>query len=212
MSARDPETGQFVSGGQAASYRDLDPQHYRGTFRDNDIGTNQAYSLADIASLEPAGGIDRTEEAELVALHIHQARAELDEATLGTAPDAVRAGFEISRDGDIGPLTQFRTEVDLSNQAFEGDAPTSALSRQIATEDPDVHWFTMLRADATGNGRTTPRHGPEHINFRLLAGEGPVYRRSDEMHIHGRVNAVELQDNWVADLMFTAYWHVRDRQ
>lgn len=214
MAGRDPETGQFVSGGGRsgdASYRDFDSVHYRGTFRDNGAGNNAAYSMQSIAQIEPAGGLDRQEEAELVALHIHEARTEIDEATLTTAPEGLRSGFELSRDEDIGALTQFRTQVDLANNASEGDAPGSPLSRQVQLSDPDILWFALGRVDATGNGRTTYAHGEEHINYRALLGGGPVFRgASDELHLHGRLNNVDNESNWVSDIQFTTFWHVRD--
>jgi hypothetical protein len=215
MAHRDPETGQFVSGGGAMhgqQYHDFTWQHYRGTFRDNDTGPNARYSLADIAVLEPAGGLDRNVEAELVALLVHNVRAEIDEAEV-TDGDGIRAGFELSRDGDLGPLGGYRTEVDLSDNAFEDDtySPTdAALSRQIITEDPDVLWFTMIRGEAGGGGRVNATHGPEHTHYRRDFGEGPLFRRGDELHLHGRQNSVARASNWVADIQFTACWDVHE--
>lgn len=221
LSARDPQTGQFVSvdsGGNVPGYdgSQLEVLHYRGTFRDNGIGNNDAYTLQDIAELEPAGGIGRSESAELLGLHVHEARAEVDQlGSPGTDGEAVRAGFEISRDEDPSALTQNRVQVDLSGNAFEGDSPSSnVLSRQVEVDDQDLLWFTLGRAERVADstpditGTHLYSHGPEHINFRDLAAVGPVFEASDDLHIHGRVNAVDLTNNWVADLLFTTVWKV----
>lgn len=190
--------------------------HYRGTFRDNGLGANEAYSLQDVAEVDL--GLGRDEEAELVALLVHECRAEIDEVgAWGNNGEALRAGFELSRDEDIGVLTQNRTEVDLSNNAFEGDTPTNTLSRQIALDDPDILWFTLgrvqLTADSTGEitGIDQYTHGPEHVLYRDYFGAGPVFLASDDIHLHGRVNAISRDSNWVADLMFSAYFDVRPR-
>lgn len=200
-------------GGQAGlDSSGLETQTYRGTFRDNGIGSNEAYSLQDVADLEPAGGISRTEEAELMALVIHHARTEWDQAVT-TQAAGLRSGFELSRDDDIGPLTQQRTEVDLSNNAYEGDTPSSALSRQVVDTDPDVLWFALMKAEVGANaekGGKTFVDG-QVLPFRQWFGEGPIFDSSDDLHLHGRVNVINREVNWVSDIMFTAYWDVRDR-
>lgn len=212
VSARDPETGQFVSGGgvSGVQYRDHEIQAVRATFRDNGAGSNSAYSLQDVVEVEiPADR--RREEAELVALLVHNARSEIDEAEV-TDGDGVRAGFEISRDEDIGPLTQFRTEVDLANNASEGDDPGTPLSRQAILDDMDVLWFTMLRGEAGGGGRVNARGGPWYLNYRELTGGGPVFSGGDSLHVHGRQNSIARASNWVADIQFTAVWSVTERE
>lgn len=183
----------------------METQTYRGTFRDNGIGTDEAYTLQDVADLEPAGGLARTEEAELMVLVIHHMRVELDQAVT-TQDQGIRAGFELSRDEDPGPITQNRTEVDLSNNAFEGDAPSTALSRQIAATNPDVLWFVLGKC--TNRQPTMPSAFNTVLPFREWFGMGPVFNASDELHLHGRVNAINREVNWVADIQFTAYWEV----
>jgi hypothetical protein len=190
--------------------------HYRGTFRDNGHGANEATTIEDVAEVDL--GLGRDEEAELVALLIHEARTEIDQVgAWGNNGEALRAGFELSRDEDVGVLTQNRTEVDLSNNSFEGDAPTNALSRQIALDDPDILWFSLgrcqLTADSTGEitGIDQYTHGPEHILYRDYFGSGPVFLSSDDLHLHGRVNSVSRDSNWVADIMYSAYFDVRPR-
>lgn len=198
-------------GGQDGIDRgNMETQVYRGTFRDNGIGANDSYTLQDVADLEPAGGIDRTEEAELAVLVIHHARTEWDQAVT-TQAAGLRSGFELSRDEDPGPITQNRTQVDLSNNAFEGDAPTDALSRQVSTTDPDVLWFALMKAEVGANAEKGGKTFVDNavIPFREWFGEGPVFRSSDELHLHGRVNVINREVNWVSDIMFTAYWDVR---
>jgi len=201
-----------VSRGVSDEYRDYDWTHYRGTFRANSADPNDTATIQDVAELAPAGGIDRREEAELVALMVHHVHAETDPTTLATAPDGGRLGFELSRDEDPGPLTQFRTEVDLQFNAREGnDLGTNVLSRQTWENNPDVIWYVLGRWDSTGNGRQNFRHGPEHIFYRDVSGTGPVFTSGDDLHIHGRVNLVNAEDNFVGDLQFTAVWDVRER-
>lgn len=186
----------------------METQTYRGTFRDNGIGANEAYTLQDVADLEAAGGLSRTEEAELMVLVIHQMRVEWDQAVT-TQAAGLRAGFELSRDEDPGPLTQNRTEVDLSNNAFEGDAPTNALSRQVVATNPDVLWFALGKAEVGANAEKFTQHvHGQVVPFRQWFGEGPMFNASDELHLHGRVNAINREVNWVADIQFTAYWEV----
>lgn len=211
MSSRDPETGQFTSGATAVEYRDHEVQHVRATFRDNGIGSNDAYSLQDVVEVEPPAD-RRKEEAELVALLIHNVRAEID-ALPGSNADGLRAGWEISRDEDIGPLTQFRNEVDLQQNAFEttGQGPQAALSRQIVLDDMDPLWFALLRTDGYPSSRDNQRAGPFYIDYRKLTGGGPVFSGGDSVHFHGRVNAVGLDVNWVSDIQTSLVWSVTDR-
>lgn len=193
----------------AAEYRDHEFQHVRGTFRDNDAGGNTAYSLQDVIEVDiPADR--RREEAELVSLLVHNVRVEIDEAEV-TDGDGVRAGFEISRDEDLGPLTHNRTEVDLANNAYEGGSPGTPLSRQAVLDDHDVLWFALLRGEGGGGGRVNARGGPWYLNYRELTGGGPVFSGGDSLHVHGRTNSVSRASNWVADIQFSAVWDVHER-
>lgn len=190
----------------------LESQHLRATFRDNGIGANEAYTLQDVADLEPAGGIGRTEQAELLLLVVHIQRVEWDQAVT-TQAAGVRAGFEVSRDEDPGPLTQNRTEVDLSNNAFEGDAPTDALSRQSGGTDPDVLYFAMCKAETGANAEKFTQYVENAQRpFREWFGQGPIFLASDEVHVHGRVNVINREVNWVAEIDMTMYWEVSDRE
>jgi len=191
----------------------MESQHARLTFRDNDIGANGQYTLHNLGELEPAGGISRTEEAELVVLVIHGMRVEWDQAVT-TQAAGLRAGFEISRDDQPGPLTEQRTVVYLSNIAYNGDAPgAAALSRQAITSDPDVLWFGMGKGEAGANAEKFQAYFQNHIRpFRDWFGEGPVFLGSDELNVHSRVNVINREVNWVADIQFSAYWEVRDKQ
>lgn len=203
-------------GGSSGIDSGLLSTHYRGTFRDNDHGPNEATTVLDVADLDL--GIGRDEQAELVALLVHECRTEIDQVgAWGNNGEALRAGFELSRSEDVGPLTQQRTEVDLSNNAYEGDAPTSALSRQIFVDDPDVLWFAhgrcQLTADSGGEvtGIDQFTTGHEHILYRDWFGQGPMFLSSDDLHLHGRVNSISRDSNWVADVMFSAYWDIMER-
>lgn len=213
MASRDPQTGQFVSGsGTATNYRDHQGQHVRATFRDNGLPADGKMSIADIVEVTPPGD-RRQEEAELVALHVHNLRTEIDEAEV-TDGDGIRAGFEISRDEDIGSLTQYRTERDLSNNTLESDTVSnaaSALSRQTIQTDNDQLWFALLRGEAGGGGRVNARGGPWYIDFRRTFGSGPIFTGGDAIHVHGRVNSIARASNWVTDVQFSLYWAVRDR-
>ena len=186
--------------------------HVRATFRDNGLPADGKMSIADIVEVDPPGD-RRTEESELVLLHVHNLRTEIDESQVADG-DAIRAGFEISRDEDIGSLTQYRTERDLSNNTLESDSISnagSALSRQTIQEDNDQLFFALLRGEAGGGGRVNARGGPWKYDFRRSLGSGPVFSGGDSLHVHGRVNSIARDANWVCDIQFSAYWAVRER-
>lgn len=213
LPGRDPSTGQFVSGGGGAyGYRDHEVQHVRATARDNDAGGNSAYTIEDVVEIDPPGD-RREEEAELVALNVHNVRAEIDEAENDSSSgNAIRAGWEISRDEDIGVLTQFRNEVDLSGNAIEGDPAGSPLSRQIVLDDMDPLWFTLLRGQISASGSPwNAALGPWYINYRALTGGGPKFSGGDSVHFHARQNSIGRTENWVSDISATLVWSVTDR-
>lgn len=186
----------------------------RATFRDNGAGANSAYTIQDVVELDPPAD-RREEEAELVALHVHNLRTEIDE-TINASADAddIRAGWEISRDEDVGPLTQFRQEVDLSGNAAEGvTAGGSPLSRQIVLDDADPLWFALLRGHfaAAEESKWIAHGGPWYINYRRLTGGGPIFSGGDSVHFHARQNSIARGENWVSDIQATLIWEVRDR-
>ena len=201
-----------VSRGGGNRYRDHEAIHVRSTFRDNGLPSDGKMSIADVVEVDPPGD-RREEESELVALLVHNLRTEIDEAEV-TDGDAVRAGFEISRDEDIGSLTQYRTERDLSQNTLESDSISnagSALSRQTIQDDMDQLWFALLRGEAGGGGRVNARGGPWYVDYRDMLGGGPVFSGGDSLHVHGRVNSIARASNWVTDIQFTTYWQVTDR-
>ena len=217
LSARDPNTGQFVSGGNAPAglaYRDHEIQHVRATARDNNTGPNTAYTIQSVVEVDPPAD-RRQEEAELVALLVHNIRAEIDEAeNTGDNGDAIRGGWEISRDEDIGALTQNRIEVNLEDHASEGNSPTpNALSRQIVLEDMDILWFAILRGQLSASGGPwNAEGGPWYIDYRSLLGGGPKFSGGDSVHFHVRQNSISREENWVTDMSASLVWHVTDRE
>lgn len=212
VSARDPETGQFVSGvGGGTIYRDHEVQHIRATARDNGSGPNAATSIEDVVEVDPPAD-RRQEEAEVVALNVHYIRAEIDIEEAIASGEGIRAGWEISRDEDLGPLTQFRNEVDISDNAVEGDdLSAQALSRQFIDDSNDVLWFSHVRGSAGGAGRVNALGGPYYIDYRRMLGGGPVFTGGDTLHFHTRWNRVQNEENFVTDIGCSVYWDVRDR-
>lgn len=157
----------------------------------------------------------RQEEAELKHLNVHVLRAEIDEAENdGSSGDAIRIGFELSRNEDLGALTQNRVEVDLSANSYEGQDPGvgSPLSRQVVLDDSDVLWFGLLRGQISATGSPwNANRGPWYLNYDEMTGGGPIFSGGDSLHLHGRQNSISRNENWVGDISFTAVWEVRDR-
>jgi len=193
---------------------EMEVQSFRATLRNNTAGVQDATTVQDVLEMEPAGGIKRTERAELLALVVHVARAEVD--STGDSNMGIRGGWELSRDEDPEVLTQNRTQVDLSGNAYEGDDPGGdVLSRQVVSTNPDLLWATMLRADTTSNsnGTTsqTPAADPETVlKYKDWFGNGPFFQASDEIHLHGRYNVIDYSGNFVNDIIASLYWKVED--
>lgn len=206
--------------GSISEYRDVEVQSWRGTHRvqANDAGNN-AYTQPAVFEFQPANGIHRDEEAELVGYRLFYVRTEIDQNVASTTGNgALRGGWELSLDDDPILSSQDRTTVEFSAEDKSGSNPeggADTLSRQVVSDDPNTLGFWHLKAEGGDTGGYLDNQafaGSMEMNFREYFGAGPVLLDRDEIYLHSRHNAVEMGLNCLTEISGVMYWDVRDRQ
>lgn len=194
MAVRDPETGQFVTGGNTGD--DIVQEWWGGTpgYDGAQIGA-QGEHVQYVQSLEPLDGLlDREQKAELLHLYINYwLNVEVDDAN----PDReIHAWYEIGSHNEMsvaGPLSADHLETNTAEFVENHDAATqyaNTTQPQGRSLDPDIWWVAQPHASATaddvnGAAATSGMHMMhQHIDFRELPRAPPVLFHNDEVNEH----------------------------
>lgn len=194
MSARDPETGQFVSGGGddpliADRYDELDVQTIESNFTLTNPQANGGAEYWERAhTFEPAEGLARNQRAELVGLTYATDLREYSDTSVNTAGNIVW-WYELHRNGDF--VAQQEKDIDQSDLTATGGSDTGNLGTNFRT---DMNAGTLVKdhqtyepqfanaTDANGGGADNNARPHSTFNFRLMFGEGPLFWPDDTLN------------------------------
>lgn len=210
MPRRDPETGKYVSGDRVSNYLDLEMQSISSRLHLDANDVPAAFPVEESISREPANGLSRTEEAELVALRVHTFQATIPGTS--TAESALEPSYELSLD----------TNPQLLGGEDQYPAQGAATLRGHESDIPDLLWFTHLTSEGgykdgpsgTGAGPDQPVLTSE-MNYLREFGSGPVVTGRDNIFEHfnlGQSSGATIENSEI-DLYtnLALYWDVRQR-
>lgn len=244
MPHRDPETGQFRSGDDPRSinlaeertnYENLVHQHIQSRFRVRDatnLDPTGEYDLEQwgILQVEPAGGLNHSELAELVEIrvwnfdaNVHAFLEQLTERGLVTGEMEISAHPEPKLTTDSMP--NFDTTLIDSDPSDDGADATGGVwgvDRDAHTTDDAPLWYgarvfqpgALDTVNGTGLGGHT-HDGPGdlyHVNFHRDLGGGPVFDDDDRIYVHGGLDVEELPNGPDLQVKVTATlrWRVQE--
>lgn len=200
MSARDPRTGQFVSGGGGGNlpgWEALEKQRIGLRYEMN--AASPAPSLHEQLVVEaPAGGLDRGELAELVAFVVV---AEFRPSAAGDTAFSGLATMEVT----TAPDSQY---LDNAESVFTADVDgVTGIDRRLWSEEVDadtidVHNLSGQQSNHTTAARASNEHSDldRTINFPSEYGGGPVLDRHDSVFWHFHIDAIG--STWQGEIRF----------
>lgn len=184
MAVRDPDTGQFVSVEEAGGFDNLDRQGFRAAL--NLASGDPDIVQGNLAIIEPAGGLERGEIAELVAMYVNL----LFEADTSGASRRADSTLEVTRRAEpqlvIDNASGFESSGEIDGQAvdftLEDSYPGLVYLREMLAQSP-VNDTT----NGVGAGADMDRH-EQLVNYRKEAGRGPVFDRDDLLNHFLRID------------------------
>lgn len=202
MSARDPETGQFVaSDGSDADYGDFDYQHVQYSHKERGANSGRSTMTETVDILPTHGGLDSNEIAELVAIRyeVHVFGDDFgDVADTAQGHLDFRGVFGVDLGSVADQLQGNRTETTDLNKLSENIGAQAALEvddsadpvSSVFGHDRDEVFLpfsagndTPFSSDAGGvgggGGSTHTMEGT--LNFREMVGRGPVLDSADDI-------------------------------
>jgi hypothetical protein len=197
MPSRDPETGQYVSE-MSDKYDELEVQSLATTYSlspsDVEGGGTEPYTRRATPVEYPDGptkvlngSLERGEMAELVALIVHSTSFRIEGTDDQTSPTTGRARFELS--DEHAPSVSRASEPGSLPDSYVNVQRESDLNSRILYHTnrwANASWL-LAGADDPGIGGTgSAMNGDSEIlNYRDLAGQGPVFDRyEDELYEH----------------------------
>lgn len=227
MSARDPETGQFVgSDGSDVDYSDFEFQHFEVAQR-SDPGGGQSiddYASASFDPLASIGGLGNNEVAELVAFELEVALiaddtgpGNQDVATVGKMAGVMGANLSTDSEGDLlRPDTNGNMDVNGLDSLGDTDGSDTSLNGEERVEGRRFQLFSAqcgVPFDDVNNslgGNYQSESGHYDRNYRTLTGRGPVLDYSDEMVIVNRTQVGDTVIGVDAEIRGSLVWDVAE--
>lgn len=201
-----------TGGGRASEYSEFDIQTTKAELEIQGDFAGGGNELDQVLTIEPAGGLQRNEVAELVALYetIYFAQ----EASPGELENEVLFEYELSTDPNLRVIqggSELSSSTDLGG--------TTGLDGNFAdTVDPDVlrvnAWggASMSQDETNGAGAAgINAHDWEIIPYRQVFGTGPVFDRHDNLHYHMHMFA-DVEALGQGGVMHTYVWDVTEEQ
>lgn len=226
MSVRGARTGGIPD---QTGFEELEHQEVSHTFRltnpNSEVGANGSIESDRVDQIEPAGGLERGEWAELVYLNVYNHEVLKDQPN-NTEPTEIRSMWELSfddvmRTGNLSPdmVTKEQSNGDLSVSRGDSTSTNDALvARDRSTDKWEVlyhnasYYLSQVYDSASGSGAGGHhgQSGPVSINYRQMMGGGPVVSSEDELYQHFGLNLVECGNdaNIVTHVEFALGWDV----
>lgn len=212
MAARDPQTGQFVSGGGTPGlpgYENLEIQVVTDAlaYQADAVTGNSVHE--QWASFEPVGGLQRGEFAELVAI-VGVEMAHGEGIAGNEDPGSCSFHYEMSLDPELhGGRDTVRDE--------DVDGVTGHDTVVLEAVDPDILRHNKLTSsigfddDTNGNGGqgALVDRSDVMLGYRGLLGGGPVLDRHDQMYLHAESAHVgDGNSKHVLHIDYLLYWSI----
>lgn len=191
-----------------------------------DNSSDYDFEVWDVHSVEPAGGLDYNEVAELMGIRIAATEVDLhDPGTSHTARSVLTSEWEISSNSEatalIDTFQNFGSAPFVDTDEGTGTTGDAVSVMQGDEVDDDVYYHTFQRTkpqvfdttSGSGAGGSGPMtKGPELLDFHNQMDGGPVFDNSDEVYIHGGLDAESLGNNHLVLSMITGtlYWNVQE--
>lgn len=218
MAARDPETGQFVSDDEGyTSYSDLEVQNLWSVakWRGDQATTDPGPSVDITEEVDPVdGNLERNELAELVAMYysVHSAQNQPDLPAGGGMLAWVK---QLSINGEDSGTPDFLGQRGVD---VDQDGTDDAQIMFNSDDDPGVLFRTQgatwegVNDGANGVGISPTPTGPEtgFIDFRAMAGHGPIVDRTDEITDYTNLNPKGNENIVEVTLNATLYWQIHE--
>ena len=213
-----------LSGGRSSGWEGLEIQQVsilQSVFADELPLTDK---IGFTKSIDPAGGLDRRQVAELVAMRVFGVFAFVTpDSGVGTTPGNADHGYEVSMEDSpkvLGPIAQARAgaaQVAPWSAGELGD-PANNFERFVDINDPDVlmyatpHNFQAFNDTVNGTGGGATMHmNHQHFNFREELGGGPELDQHDKVYFHCIIGEHEVADeNIVLYAQQQLIWDLRE--
>lgn len=180
------------------AHDDFEFQHVEFTGRvtnpQSNLGTNGFTDdmLHPNHDVEPAGGLERNEMAELRYLVINAVQPPVPDQPTGVQAN-IRGAQALYLTDDVEGFPQGIQNGNVANTSedTEVEGETFQVSRLRERDDPDILWFVDLNANTqfvdtasgTGAGQTFGLSNayPYVIDYRRMFGQGPIVDQRDEI-------------------------------
>lgn len=228
MPTRDPETGKFVAGEASSTldyYSDLEVQvlQYRGVWQGGaDAGTDSTFTI-EYPEEDVAGGLDNDELAELVGFRrtvntsIHRGSG----AQSAPAEAIIEASFGANLSGDEHPigvaaeeqvLTDSERDIDdsgaLDIRANVGSTMEPGVF-DVHVANPAIGWSDAT--NGTGGGTDTDLETVS-VNYRNLAGHGPVLDANDGLSRSEYWSMEGIGESLTLEAKYLLFWNVEEME
>ena len=190
----------------ATGYNDLDNTHHHRAIK---VTAETDGNFTDLWRIEPAGGLDRGEVAELVALDVESFFMRAENPTGG---NQVKGSVEFSQSAEA-VFAEDRFRTDVNELEAESGTITDSLGTFIDSGNSPAEPIAYFESE--GNGGTTDFEPNPSIvflrNFREMFGQGPLFDRRDDFIEHYQMNTSAFAANSCSiEMDFALYWDVHE--
>lgn len=217
MPSRDPVTGQFTSSDSSDRHgmENFEVQAIQSNHElDGDIGGGE-YVGTPINEFEPAGGLERGELAELVAVIVDSVSLDSEPEDEADAPNHIEARYLLTddaysswfEDGAKMLSSESGTSEDIQSMGNSFWESTDERSVWSFVGSGNATWDNDVDGAGGGPGQSFS-HGYT-IPYRQLAGEGYIFDRHDSLFEH--IELTKVSKLTTAGTDFTAEFDSRYR-